>query len=319
MIYKMKYKQVSEPNPELLKDLITKIKGDDNMGLFADKIKKNSPETNVSASTISRACNCNGKPVSIQLLEAIAAVAEGDKEEVLKELAEANGMQPIDEATKQYDKALRERRRFEAMRAIEDGCMEGIENAILVRGYQAQRLSKLKSGRTLNSYIGTEDTVFYRNYSFGFNVSGMHPCHVWKFMLNPLEIPNGSSDKSIEANVTLFFNRVASVFAGDQFEPYKYEQEKYSFVFLDRILYEKFISRLTDNDISVNGLMTVILMSNKENKYIVEEEKQIKREDGEIAAAFFSGSSNIEKDYDVEDENIDMFYFESEDDENDNL
>ena len=96
------------------------------------------------------------------------------------------------------------------------------------------------------------------------------------------------NENAIEAHVGNFINRVASVLASDSIESELYETEKYSFVFIDRKIYEAFLKRINGHEMMVNGLMTAILVDLED--YSVLEETQLKRYDGAEASSFFKGA-----------------------------
>ncbi|GEM_PF-5483721 len=274
------YVQYTVPNAEKLKELINKVKGERSMTMFADDIKRSSPNVKVSAPTISRACNWSGgKPVSIELLEAIALIADKDTGVTIENLADANGMR-----TKDEDSVLSKRDEFARRRQIamevDRSVIMIIQNEITCRGYSVRKLRGIYNG-----YMEQQDTVFIRNYNFGFSVSGMYPCSTWKFRINSVELSEDSNENEIEAHVGHYINRIASVFASDSFEGERYENEKYSFIFIDKKIYDVFLKRFSDHSIMVNGLMTAILID-MEN-YRVIEEMQLKRYDGAEASSFF--------------------------------
>lgn len=278
----LEYVQVSVPNEEKLKELINGIKGTHNMSKFTDVIKQTTPDIKVSPSTLSRACNCGNKPVSTKLLKAIASVTN-DPEKAMKQLIEANGMR-----TKEQDEALVQRgtqqKRRDTLMEVDRTVTMILQSEIVNRGYPVRMLNGSFNGYSVHGYAAQNDRVFPRNYNFGVTVSGLHTS-TWKFCLDSMSLPDDSAKDMIEGQVVAFINHVASVFAGDNFESELYENESYSFVFVDRKLYEAFLHRLTDNKLKVNGLMTAILVDL--NGHRVLEETQLNRYDGEIASSFF--------------------------------
>lgn len=300
----VQYVQYTVPNAEALREQINKVKGERSMTTFAEDIKRSSPNVKVSAPTISRACNWSGgKPVSIELLEAIARIADEDSGVTIETLSAANGMRSKDE-----DSVLSQRDNFTRRRQIEMVLRRNIEmliqNEITCRGYSVRKIRGTYSGD-----MEQQDRVFLRNYSFGFSVSGMSPCSTWKFSLNPRKFDEEPNKIEIEDYVGHYLNRIASVFASDSFESEKYENEKYSFIFINKKIYEVFLKRFSDHDITVNGLMTAILID-MEN-YSVLEEIQLKREDGAEASSFFK-QPILEDEEDIE--IFDMLEFEDEGD-----
>lgn len=281
----LEYVQYTVPNAEALREQINKVKGDRSMTMFADDIKRSSPNVKVSAPTISRACNWSGgKPVSIELLEAIALIADKDSGVTLETLVAANGMRSKDEDSLLSKRDTAARRRETAME-IDRSAVMIIQNEITCRGYAVRKLSGLYSGYSLHGYMYQRDRVFPRNYNFGFSVSGMSPCNTWKFGLCPTRLSEDSNENAIEAHVGNFINKIASVFASDSFESDLYETEKYSFMFVDKKIYDAFLKRISDHDMMVNGLMTAILIDIE--NYRVLEENQLKRYDGAEASSFF--------------------------------
>lgn len=295
----MKYFQYTNPDADALREQINKVKGERTMVMFADDVKRSSPHVKVSAPTISRACNWSGgKPVSIELLEAIARIADEESGVTLESLANANGMRSEQESEEKVKTQEVQRRRVLGIE-IERTVAMIIQDEITGRDYAVRKLSNLYSGYSLHGYRMQSDRMFPRNYSFGVSVSGMYPCSTWKFAVNIMQIPQGSARSSAEAHVGYFINRYASVFASDSFEYDRYENEKYSFVFIDKTMYELFLQRIQDNGILVYGLMTAILVDYDNNCVI--EEKQLERYDGEKAPSFFTKQNQ------VQDDNLDLF------------
>lgn len=283
----MRYIQYKDPDAAALRELINKVRGERSMAKFADDIKITSPNVKVSAPTLSRACNWTqgSSPVSIDLLRAIAAIAPPESGVTLDKLAEANGMRSAADDNDLARQQMAAIRRKYAVEETERDVKRILQDEIASREYFFQQLNEFSNWRSLHGYIYQRDRVFPRNYTFGFSVSGLSPCSTWKFALDQMQTPKGSSEISIEAHVGNFINKVGAVFASDSFESDLYENEKYSFVFIDRDLYRLFLKRLTDHDILVNGLMTALLVDLKEGRVI--EETQLKRYDGAEATSFF--------------------------------
>lgn len=274
--------QYKNPDIEKRKELIYQIKGERPMVKFADDIKISSPNVKVSAATLSRAINSDS-PMNIDMLEAIAKVTE-DANKTLQDLADANGMR-----TQEEDKQLNQRSTAERRRArlanMDRTATQILESEIINRGFPVRLLSGLFNGASLHGYLYQIDRMFPRNYNFGFSVSGLNP-GTWKFALNSLELPENSAQGPIDAHVGHFINRIASVLASDSMESDLYESEKYSFVFVDKKLYDAFLRKLSEHDYRVNGLMTAILLD-LESRRVVKEE-QLKRYDEEEQGSFFN-------------------------------
>lgn len=283
----MRYIQYKDPDAEALRELINKVRGGRSMAKFADDIKITSPNVKVSAPTLSRACNWTQgtSPVSIDLLRAIAAIAQQDSGVTLDALVEANGMRSAADDNDLARQQMAAIRRKYAVEETERDVKRILQDEIASREYPFQQLNEFYNWRSLHGYLYQRDRVFPRNYTFGFSVSGMSPCNIWKFALDQMQIPKGSAESAIDAHVGNYINKVGAVFASDSFEPELYENEKYSFVFIDRDLYRLFLKRLTDHDILVNGLMTALLIDLKEGRVV--EETQLKRYDGAWATSFF--------------------------------
>lgn len=288
----MRYIQFRDPDSAALRDQINKVKGDRSMAKFADDIKLSSPNVKVSAPTLSRACNWmpGSNPVSIDLLRGIAAIAPPESGVTLETLAEANGMRSAEDDSDLTKEQVAALRRKYVVEQLEQEVKMIIQNEIASREYPFQQLNGLYNWRSLHGYLYQRDRIFPRNYTFGFSVSGMSPCSTWKFALDQMQIPKGSSESSIEAHVGNFLNKVGAVFASDSYESELYETEKYSFVFIDRELYRLFLKRLSDHDFQVNGLMTAILIDLDQHRVV--EETQLKRNDGAEASSFFKTPTN---------------------------
>lgn len=305
------YVQYSVPNAEELKEQINKVRGGRSMSTFAEDIKRSSPDVKVSAPTISRACNWSGgNPVSIDLLEAIAKIADKDSEVTFETLVAANGMRSKDEDSQLSKRDSEFKRRVFTLEYERSAGMI-IQNEIINRGFTLRTLSRTFNGYSLNGYKSQMDRVFPRNYSFGFSVSGMSPYSTWKFALCPTILNEEANESAIEAYVGNFINKIASVFASDSFESDLYESEKYSFVFIDEKVYETFLKRIDAHGLSVNGLITAVLIDLVED--CVMEETQLKRYDGAEASSFFrvsiqqdEGSMELFEPIDFDDEEEDI-------------
>ncbi len=307
------YVQYKKPNQEAMASLISNLRGERTLATYADDIKRSTPKIKVSASTLSRACNCGDNPVNYDLLEAIARISD-EPEKVLAHLLEANGTRSQEDDKQLARKSELEKRRAMSLKFNRDVEMI-IQNEIIGRGYQVRRLKQQDSGTLLVAYYRNPDKFFLRNYSFGYSVSGMYPCSTWKFLLCPIALSIESIKDSgaysdseglsldearrrAKAHVGFFINRAGVIFASDCYEAELYESEKYSFVFNDEITYGVFLERLEDRGIRVNGLMTAILVDVEKGRVI--DETQLKRYDGEKAYSLFR-----QPEIEDEDENID--------------
>lgn len=303
-----KYVQYKAPDQEALRDQINKARGEQTMAKFAETIKYNSPNIKVSASTLSRVCNWNSStPVSIDLIRAIAAVADKDSGVTLESLAQANGMRTEEEeveVSKRFDVMNRRRQRIAE---VEKECRDIIQDEIMNRGYVVRKLRIL---RPLNEYSVLADRAFPRKADFGYSVSGMAPCNTWKFAVCPMELSENTADGSYRAYVKQCLSIYASVFASDSFEPEMWEGEKYSFIFVDEKLYHFFLDTLEKYDIKVNGVMTAILIEMEKHRVV--DEIQLKRYDGEQAPKFFnmpliqSEEDNIQMEDEYEEMHFDL-------------
>ena len=279
------YVQYKNPDKEALKELVYKIKGDRPMRKFADDIKISYPNIKVSPATLSRALNVeDDSAVSIELLKAIALIADKETEVTIDMLAEANGLRTQAENDQLTQKSDAERRRDYLLEMDRTATMI-IQSEIVSRGFPVRALSGLYNGASLHGYLYQNDRMFPRNYNFGFAVSGLVPS-TWKFSLNSLYLPEGGSQNAVDAHVGHFINRIASVLASDNMESDLYESEKYSFFFIDRKLYEAFLKKMNDHEYRTNGLMTAILIDIEAKRVI--EETQLKRYDEEEQGSFFN-------------------------------
>ncbi|OXS26901.1 MAG: hypothetical protein BI182_12280 [Acetobacterium sp. MES1] len=290
----LEYVHYTVPNSEELREQINKVKGDRSMATFADDIKRSSPSVKVSAPTLSRACNwTGGNPVSIELLEAIAKIADKDSGVTFETLVAANGMRSKNEDSQLSKRDLAFRRREFTLEYERNAGMI-IQSEITSRGYILRTLSRIYSGYSLHGYKNQQDRVFPRNYSFGFSVSGMSPYSIWKFGLCSSRLNDEANESVIEAHVGNYINKIASVFASDSFESDLYESEKYSFVFVDEKVYETFLNRINAHGLLVNGLITAVLVDLDE--FCVMEETQLKRYDGAEASSFFKVTIQQDRD-----------------------
>ena len=284
----MKYIQVSKPDGNMLKDLIGRVKGQQSMVEFAERLKREQGNIKVSAPTLSRAMNLNSEsnPVKPELLEVIAKVA-GDTGVTLEQLIMANGMRPSQEVDKNIIKKDIHIKRREQADEVAQKVKSIMQNEIAARNYSLYQLRGYFNWRTLRGYDEQSDRFFPRNYDFGFSVSGMSPCNAWKFALNPVILSDDSKHVA-EAHVGNFINKISTIFAGDALESERYEGEKYSFIFVDETLYLLFLKRLRANGIVVNGLMTAVLVDIEGDE--VRDETQLERRDGAVASSLFKNN-----------------------------
>lgn len=284
----MQYIRYKNPDSRQMKMLVNAGKKGRTTAEYAKLLKDVDPNLKVSAPTISRACNMTeeSNPVSTDLLEAIAILAEREEVEgvTLAALLEANGMRTDESDSQLSRQSVYEKRRM-AAEEITNKAKMILQNEITARNFSFQRLDEYYNWQTLNGYMYQRDRLFPRNYTFGYSVSGMSPCSTWKFALNTMELPKGS-EIAVEAHVGNFINKIASVLASDSFESELYENEKYSFVFVDPDIYRLFLRRLNSHLYQVNGLMTVILLDLKSGTVVTE--KQLMRFDRELAPSFFN-------------------------------
>ena len=296
----MSYVQVGNPKSDEMSSLISKVKGKQSMVNFADRLKREEGSLKVSAPTLSRAMNLgeDSNPVNPDLLEVIAKVAkiDGITDVTLEKLIAANGMvflQDVDKNIINKDKNIK--RREQADEIIQK-VKSIIQDEIASRKYSFYQLLGYLNWRTFRGYEEQSDRFFPRNYDFGFSVSGMSPCNTWKFALAPIRLSNDKKHMA-EAHVGNFINKVSAIFAGDALEGERYEGEKYSFVFVDELIYKTFLKRVKANEILVNGLMTAILVDIEGDEVL--EETQLERQDGAVATSLFKnkleGKANNEQ------------------------
>lgn len=279
-----KYEQYMAPNIKLLKEQIIAAMGKSSMVDFAEKIKLNSPSIKVSAATLSRICNGgNKRPVNLELLEAIADVADKESNVTFDTLAKANGYRTKEEAEKVMPMEYRRHDLMRERMLAERNSSMIMQNEIGARGYQLKQIPKR------SSFMWNEDLgcIFPRIFTFAFSVSGMSPASTWKFALDSSVITRteegGVDEDECRRAVQSFIRNCSPIFASDSYESEYYENEKFSFVFRDKALYEHFLMKI--QDIRVNGFMTVILIDLNEME--VKEEVQIPRFDGAEKMSFF--------------------------------
>lgn len=299
------YVQYMAPNNDRLKDLVTAARGEKSMADFAEIIKRTTPSIKVSAPTLSRIGNgVNKNPISLELLDAIAKVADKNSNVTFDVLARANGYRTKEENEKA---GFQDRRRSfmrERMQA-ERNCRMIIQNEISARGYQFKPIPR----NLRNSYSEVEaECVFSRVFTFGFSVSGLSPASIWKFALDSSDVKEEAYSheyelkENIDRIISRFIRECACIFASDSYEDVYYENEKFSFVFRSEILYKAFIEKM--KNITVNGFMTVILIDL--DGLTVKEETQINRNDGATKLSFFKEPLIGDEE---EDNNEDFFFF----------
>lgn len=298
------YEQYMAPNIKLLKEQIIAAMGKSSMAEFAERIKYNAPSIKVSAATLSRICNGgNKRPINLELLKAIADVADKDSGVTFDTLAKANGYRSKEEAQKVMPIEYRHRDLLRERMLAERNSSMIIQNEIGARGYQVKQIPR----RTASFWNKDIKFVFPRVFTFGFFVSGMSPASTWKFALDSTMVAKSEdgncNDEVCDRAVQSFIRNCSSIFASDSYESEYYENEKFSFVFRDKILYDLFLKRI--RDIRVNGFMTVILIDLVDME--VKEEVQIPRFDDATKMSFFKEPLVDEEDDAI---SFDIFDFE---------
>lgn len=281
------YEQYRQFDAELLRVRIEAARGSRSMATFVDDIKRTSPNAKISAPTLSRIINGSfKKSISLELLEAIADVADKDSGITFDDLAEANGYVNKEETDKDAIRDMRNAREFERKTVYETEKAQMImQQEIASRGYQFRQIDK----EQCRSMDQDNKVVFRRNCNFGFSVSGMAPTNLWKFHYLYFPLVEGESQEKSESKwthwVLNYISRISFLFASDAHESELYENEKTSIIFNIKFMYDYFLKKM--ENVEVNGLITAILIDRDEMKVV--EETQLRRNDGAVMPAFFNG------------------------------
>lgn len=223
------------------------------------------------------------KPLSQEEVRKIAENSEQDTEDTFEYLMHANGM--VKKNT-DADDAEREKRRAENRQR-----RETIQNSLI--------RSLFESGRTISPVTNTDDKDKFPlqnsgRYklgvikSFVLSVQGDESAY-WYFKINSFTGDEFRHDTRTDYNsevsdeVLIEKNRCQYVFLRDIWEPEAFENTRYSFVYVNKDVFEGFFKYL--DGIKVNNSFSLILVDIKEQRVV--EERFIPRHDGKEQKSLF--------------------------------
>lgn len=299
-----KYKQVLQPDIEGLAAEIKKSMGDRSLSAYVTDFRLQCNGIAMSTSKMHRIISGgNVKPFKIEELQAFADVAAEGSGVTLDSLAKLNGMRDENAESTKVD-VLGQRR--QQVFLAEKQCGMILKSEITDRGFFINAFNgNVRAGFMMRFDDEKErPSIFSRQFNLKLSVSGMSPCNIWKFAFDVTRLDEEDKNNTdmINARTRYFINRFSGVFASDSIEGDLYEGEKFSFVFVDEILFEAFLEKVSD--IKVNGLITAILINFDEGKVI--KETQLARYDGLKAPSVFTVDSlftdeDTEEDWDLYD------------------
>ena len=284
------YIQVLQPDIEGLAEAIRKSMGTRSLNAYSDEFRVKFPEIKMSPSKLHRIISGgNVKAFKIEELQVFAEMADKDSEVTLDSLAKLNGMRNKDAESEKVD--VLGQRRHQTFLA-EKQCSMIIKNEITDRGYFLNAYNGNVRAGFMTRFDDDKDrpSVFSRQYNMKLSISGMPTHSMWRFAFDTAQLDE--EDKKVNfvnARTRYFINRFSGVFASDSIEWDLYENEKFSFVFIDETLYKAFLEKM--KDIRVNGLITAILVSFDECRVV--EETQLPRYDGLKAPSVFAVESLV--------------------------
>lgn len=259
-----KYIQYKDPDAVALRDLINKVRGERSMAKFADDIKLTSPSVKVSAPTLSRACNWTkgSSPVSIELLQAIAAIALPESGVTLDALVEANGMMTKEQAVQN---SKRRTQQVFAERQLRRKEMRGIiTDELFARGIAIKKLGAPDKAELNHS------KAFFGAMICDLAITLPEEKEYLEWGFSMISV---SKDEDPDEDYPGFYIRrvidnYAVIFLQDAWEPENTKDIKHSFAFIDPFYYTLFIDTL--QVAKFNNRMSAILIDIKEKKVIKE-------------------------------------------------
>ena len=290
------YVKVLEPNKEALLIEIEKAYSGRSLAYILEWFKRVHPEIKISKATLARIKN--GQAIlRDEIIEALAEFAKSenvDTDVTVDSLARANGMK-LRDSQETKDEVLRNRR--DRVLHDENQMCRILKVAVENRGYKIV-IQKGNIRKPFDERFTLQKSdVFIRQYNYRFAVSGVAAYDSWCFAMFPTVLEEDASQTSVVAAAAYCIDRFASAFASDSIESDRYEREKYSFIFFDRRIYERFV-KMTSS-IKLNGLMSAILLNQRNDTFI--EETQLEREDGERESSVLSKTVLYEEKEDRDD------------------
>lgn len=242
--------QTYAPDKQKLAELVIRAKGKERtMAQFAS-------DTGISAPTLSRIANGKiSNPLSKELLEKIYAAKCGDADFTFDILLMANGM--VDPKVVERGKNYVER--FTSMReqgiALERHAKNAIVNAVIDRGITIQSIPPEFDCRRNEAPFGI-------NLAYDFCLYVPSETHqLWYFdvIAGSRRTPTGTGNS---------FNHAARLFLLDAWTPEFLANQKTSFIFENKMMYEQFILRFKGAPIK-SAVSTILI--NTETEEVVEE------------------------------------------------
>ena len=223
------------------------------------------------------------KPLSQAEIRTIAENSDEPTEDIFEYLMSANGMVPKDKNTPR--RLENERRRLENNQR-----RENMQSIIIRRLFERGRTIS----PVMNTPLAETDPIFRksrfffsRNVNFALSIPGSDP-EYWNFRINVFtgaEFANDPErfDTEVGYEVRELFSWSSDLFLRDIWEPEAFENTRFSFVFVNRDIFEGFSQML--EGIEFNNSFSLILIDL--DAQTVAEERLLPRYDGKEETSLF--------------------------------
>ncbi len=268
-----------------LGEVLTYVRGKMTMAEFAEKCGMNPITfTRIVKGEIK-------KPLSQEEIRIIAENSDQPTEDAFESLIRANGMVPKDAETPRRMEA-KKRRADDRLR--QETAQNSLIRSLFERGYTIVPVINTPKEES-NPVKQKSRFRFSVSVSFVLSVQDHEPDY-WNFRINTFTGESFKNDpdaysREIRSEITGEFFFTEEVFLRDVWEPEAFENTKYSFVFVNRDMFEGFFKFL--EGVKVNNSFSVILADLEKQR--VTEERFLPRYDGKVQESLFQSDTDLDK------------------------
>jgi transcriptional regulator with XRE-family HTH domain len=267
------YLQVRIPDKEKLSRLLNKLKGDDRtMAQYAADCG------DISPSTLSRILNGRiSKPLSIDVLQKLYEHKSPDCELEFRYLADANGMMKKDAYESRTSRADFRNARILERREADRALITDLSNELFDRGYMLRVIRHLFKSSNSKS-------ILTNRFDYEIQLQLENTILRWQIVLLPYHLDqeriNGymntmemskdeATAKCLQRDMAMIFDRYATNFLIDAWQPDRLKGKKQSYVFTDQLYYDEFHKYMKNT--YFHNEVTTILMDETAHTVIKEE------------------------------------------------
>lgn len=262
--------QVRVPDKMNIAALLNKAKGDRTMAQLAEAC-------GVSASTLSRAVNGKiTKPLTVELIKAIADNSVVGDEGFFEQLMRANGMRLKEDAERMERSQMRP---MEQRREMEIIAKNVISSELLRRGVPLKFVSRTSSRWDIQS-----DYWLRWTGSFAFEIETEDEKYLWNLLVFPYRFDPDERRMPPRYLMQRLMDNVSGWFLIDAWEPEKFEDIKNTIVFMDSVFYDMYIDNILGA--KLNGDFSIMLVGTEDET--VHGEIMMPKKNGESKTTLFA-------------------------------